>query len=79
MGKDEGKVKEESLGKENKKAGERKESQEGCHGQERELSRAKKGQSQLQTEVWERGKGGEEEGAGSALIKPAKLEFSNSE
>lgn len=43
---------------------------EGYHGQERELSRARTEQSELQTEVWGRGK---EVGAGSALIKPAKL------
>lgn len=60
----------QNLGKESKKAGEKKrESQEGCHGQQRAV-RARKEQSELQTEVWGRKK---EVGAGSALIKPAKL------
>lgn len=48
VGKEQGEGTDQNLHKENQKAGQRKrESQKGCHQQGRELSRAKKGQSQL--------------------------------
>lgn len=66
------------LSKDSNKVGKKKrESQQGCNGQERGSKGKEK--TELQTEVWERGKGGKEVVAGSALIIPAKLEFSNSE